>query len=696
MKKEKMYGFAKYVLTDDKLRKYMKKGDYCKFLSLKNNLHDLDFELADKVASAIKKWALSMGATHYTHWFFPLTGKYAEKQVSFLDYGSKGEFINKFNGNSLIKGETDASSFPSGGERMTFEARGYTVWDYSSPVFIKTDDTDNKVLYIPTAFCSFTGIALDEKTPLLRSTEYLNREATKLLHLLGHTSVKKVIAHTGSEQEYFLIDEDLYHKRKDLVFTGRTLLGSNTIKTQKTSHHYFGQISDRVSAYMHELDKELWALGIMAKIQHNEVAPTQHEIVPVFSEVNIASDQNALLMEIMNKVAKKHGFKVLFHEKPYKGVNGSGKHNNWSISTDTGINLLDYNKIDENTFMLIFTSVISAIDKHYDLLRLSTISHSNDMRLGGHEAPPSIISVYVGDDMLEVLNNYVSTNTFTKKSKTLLDIKTSRVAKLYKDNSDRNRTSPFAYTGNKFEFRMVGSSQNISLSNTILDTIVAHEFSIINDRLTTSSDISKEITKIITDNIKNHSRIIFNGNSYDESWKIESKNRGFINYSNSIDTLDRWIAPENISLFEESKVLSPTELRVRYETYMNEYIDYSIIEAKALLNICYKQVIPSINKHISELMSINEELEDININCNSYKSEIKNLISKVTKLKSTLTKLEKAIIYLSNLSTPKEKAIYCKDNISEIMLDIRGIYDNMENTIPNDLKPFPDYDDLLY
>jgi len=699
MKKDLLYNYASLVLTDDKLKKLLSKKDFKEFIKLKSFNGEMRFELADKIAKAIKKWALSMGATHYSHWFFPLTGKYAEKHISFLEYGSKGEYIKKFNGKALIKGETDASSFPSGGERLTFEARGYTVWDYSSPVFIKKDECNNKVLYIPTAFCTFNGTAVDEKTPLLRATEYLSKQATRLLNKLGYNDVNSVVCHVGCEQEYFLVDKDLYLKRKDLMFTGRTLLGAEPIKSQEISYHYLGQIKSRVSAFMHELNKELWELGIMAKIQHNEVAPSQHEIVAVYAQANIVADQNSLLMEVMDKVASRHGFKVLFHEKPYKNVNGSGKHNNWSISTNTGINLLDYNKADNDVFMLVFTSVISAIDKHYDLLKLSTSSLANDLRLGGHEAPPSVISVFVGEDMMQVLDDFVKDNKFKKQKKSVLDIKTSLVAKLYKDNCDRNRTSPFAYTGNKFEFRMVGSSQSIAFSNTILATIVADEFRLINEKLKDCQTIEQTkntLKQLIAENILKHSRIIFNGNSYDIDWQKEAKQRGLIDYNNCIDCYDRLNNKDNQSLFENSGVLSSVELKVRYETYMQSYISDCLIEAKTLSDMCKKQVFSSIENQISFMIDTVNKVENLKIKAKDLMPNVKDLVEKQTQLKQEISQLALNLNKLNKFSSIEEKAKFCYNAINKNMLEVREIFDSIEPELSDEFKPFPNYDDLLF
>ena len=716
MKKDLLYNFAELVLTDSKLKKLMKRKDFLSYEKLKNNNGEMSFDLADKIATSIKKWAISMGATHYTHWFFPLTGKYAEKHISFLEYNSKGDFIKKFNGNCLIKGETDASSFPSGGERLTFEARGYTVWDYSSPVFIKKDDKGNKVLYIPTAFCTYNGVAVDEKTPLLRATEFLNKEATTLLNTLGFLDVTSVICHVGCEQEYFLIDKDLFNKRKDLVLTGRTLLGADAIKSQEISHHYLGQIKPSVSEFMHDLNKELWELGIMAKIQHNEVAPTQHEIVAVYSQVNIVADQNSLLMEVMNKVAAKHNFKVLFHEKPYKGVNGSGKHNNWSISTNTGINLLDSSKVNELVFLLFFTTIISAIDNHYDLLKMSTSSLGNDLRLGGSEAPPSIISVFIGDDMSEVLDEFVASNKLSKKTKSKLDFKTSSVLKPYKDNCDRNRTTPFAYTGNKFEFRMVGSSQSIALSNTVLATIVGDELKKTNKKLNTYIEnnnivlnskkskpkselnalLESALKSIIVENITKHSRIIFNGNSYDKLWEKEALKRGLVDYKTSIECFDRLLEKTNVDLFENNGILTSTELKVRFDTCLEKYISECLTEAKTLLDISLKQVLPNLENFLTNKIENTNKAESFGIKNNSAKVEIKELSLMTEKFLDNVKVLKEKIDKAQKIKDIKDKAKFCQNDIINIMNSVRDIYDSIEPSLPKNFKPFPDYDDLLF
>lgn len=696
MKTNKMYGFASMALTDDKLKKIMKHKDFIKFINLKNSCKEMEFDMADKVATAIKKWAISMNATHYTHWFFPLTGKYAEKQISFLDYGENGTCISKFNGLSLIKWETDASSFPSGGERMTFEARGYTVWDYTSPVFIKADDVGNRVLYIPTAFCTFNGVALDEKTPLLRACDYLNKEATHLLHLMGLKDVKQVYCNVGAEQEYFLIDKNVYENRMDLKYVGRSLIGADALKSQEISRHYLGQITPKVSEFMHDLDRELWKLGIMAKIQHNEVAPSQHEIVPIFTKANIASDQNALMMDIMDKVASKHGLKVLFDEKPFKGVNGSGKHNNWSLSTDTGINLLDAKKVDGKIFMTFFVAIISAIDKHYDLLKMSTATLSNDFRMGGHEAPPSIVSVYIGDDMLDVIEGFKETNKVTRKAKGIIDFKTTSLIKLHKDRCDRNRTSPFAYTGNKFEFRMVGASQDVALSNIVLCTIVAEELREIAEELNKSSDVEKTISNIIIAKLKEHSRIIFNGNSYDKAWEDEASKRGLKDYKNCVECYDVLLNKDNIKMFENSGVMDSVELKVRYDTYMSKYIDDVLLSAKTLYNMCKKEVIPNLGKHILRLSNTIDKIGALNIKCETIDNNIEDIVKKYTIFNDSINVLYNDIEKMKEIKDIHKKAIFARDVLLKAMEDVRCVYDEIEIIIPNSEKPFPDYNDILF
>lgn len=687
--------FCKNVLTDKVLKSFLKKKDFLSFIELKKTHGEMDFNLASRLAEAIKKWALKLGATHYTHWFIPLSGKSAEKQISFLDVDSCGEFINKFDGNSLIKGETDASSFPSGGDRMTFEARGYTVWDYTSPVFINENCKGNKVLYIPTAFCSYTGIALDEKTPLLRATEYLNKHATKFMNLMGYASVKNVNCNLGIEQEYFLINKSLFAERKDLQICGRTLLGSSSIKPQELYHHYLGSIKPNINLFMHNLETELWKIGILAKIQHNEAAPCQHEIVPVYSSANVAGDQNMVLMDVMKRVANEHGFEMLLHEKPFKNVNGSGKHNNWSLGTNTGLNLLDYADVDAETFLAVFTSVLSAIDKHYDLLHFAASCFGNDFRLGGNEAPPNIISVFIGDDFKKILDNYVNTEDFHVSSKKTLNLNTGAVAKLYKDNCDRNRTSSVAYTGNKFEFRMVGSSQNTAICNMIVATIVGAEFERMNKILENSKDKHSGVKEIIKSNIEEHSRIIFNGNCYDAEWAKEAEKRGLKSVKSCIDSLKYLTTEKNIELFTKSRVMSAEELKIRKEIYEKTYYESTLIEARTLLSMVEKEVLPNLNKYLADLINMDNAIASTKLEEYDYKSNIKNLLKDIASLYNYVPKLEETINNIDREESSEAKALYCREKIHKLMSEIRDIYDELEPHIPNEYKPFPDYDDLL-
>ena len=648
--------FAKFVLTDEKLKKLMQSQDYEKFISLKRNMGAMDFCLASKIAMAIKKWALSLGATHYTHWFFPLTSRPAEKQVSFLDRSSTGKVIKKFDANSLIRGETDASSFPSGNERMTFEARGYTVWDYSSPVFIKQDGAGNKVLYIPTAFCSYNGVALDDKTPLLRAAEKLNVQLKEFLGYMG-MPVSKVVCNLGSEQEYFLIDADIYKKRKDLVLTGRTLFSSPPLKTQEANHHYFCSISPKISEFMHELDEELWELGILAKIQHNEVAPCQFEIVPLYANANISADQNMLTMEVMEKIAERHNLKVLFHEKPFSFINGSGKHNNWSISTDTGINLLDRENVSLDIFMAVFTSVLAATGRHYDLLRMSCATLSNDLRLGGD-------------------------------AKEFLDTKTSSAFKIFKDDCDRNRTSPFAFTGNKFEFRMVGSAQNTALCNAILCMIVAERFEEINKILKTSPNRAADIKKIVRENLQEASKIIFNGNSYDSEWQNEAAKRGLKTFSDSISCYERLLQEENLSLFERSGVMTRAEVSVHFDTLVNSYTESALLEAKTLASMVETQICPTLLRFECELLKLSGLQENFGLDSGVTKSEVQKIHGAATSLKQEVLKLQQKFVELESIQEKLEKAIFVRDQILPFNSSIRKIYDDVEKFLLKNLSLF--------
>ena len=554
----------------------------------------LDLNIANVVANAMKDWAVEKGATHFTHWFQPMTGITAEKHEGFLCPQKDGTAIMRFSGKELIRGEPDASSFPSGGLRATFEARGYTAWDATSFAFIK-----DKTLCIPTAFCSYGGEALDKKTPLLRSMELLNRQALRILRLFGDTQAVRVNTTVGPEQEYFLVDRALYEKRRDLIYCGRTLFGAKPPKGQELDDHYFGSLKDRVSAFMHDLDEELWKLGIFAKTEHNEVAPAQHELAPIFTTTNIATDHNQLTMELMRKVAGRHGLVCLLHEKPFAGVNGSGKHNNWSISTDSGVNLLEPGDSPrENAqFLLFLAAVIKGVDEYQDLLRISVASAGNDHRLGANEAPPAIVSMFVGDDLLEVLRAIETGSDYDRRDKIEMRIGVHTLPRFTRDTTDRNRTSPFAFTGNKFEFRMVGSSQSIADCNTMLNTIVAEELSGFADQLEGAADFETALNDLIRDTIIAHKRIIFNGNNYSEEWVAEAQKRGLLNLRSTVDALGYLIKEKNITLFTKNKIFTESELHSRYEILLEKYCKTLNIESLTMLEMIKKEILPSCLKY---------------------------------------------------------------------------------------------------
>ncbi len=649
------------VMTDKVFRKYLSKNDYKKYKLTKENVLEIDFQLATKMAEAIKKWAKKQGATYYTHWFFPLNGKSAEKLTSFYEYDENGMPIYKFDVKNLIKGEADASSFPSGGERETFEARGYTIWDISSPIFIK-ENGENKVLFIPTAFCSYKGLALDDKTPLLRSSEFLNREIKKCLIILGYKDIKKVSCQLGCEQEYFLIDKNLFDKRPDLYYVGRTLLGSEPILSQDFTHHYFSSIDCRLNDFMCEVEKQLFKMGIIAKVQHNEVAPSQHEIVPIYCDVNVASDQNMLIMQTLNDVAGKFDYKVLFHEKPFKGINGSGKHNNFSIVTSNGMNLLDCEKTDEDLFMLTFSAIISGIDKFYPLLRIASACYGNEERLGGNEAPPSIISIYIGEHLLKKIEQYISGKCESVEEDKEVKIGTNFVAKFARDNCDRNRTSPFAFTGKKFEFRMMGSSQNAAFCNTILQTIIAAEFKEINHKL----ELGENIKDIVKNNFLQHSRIIFNGNSYSKEWEEEALKRGLVDYESGLDCYQKLLEPSIIRLFQDNLVMTKAELNIKMHTLISTYYESVQAEAKTLSYMFKTLIFPA------------------------FTSQNKSL----KLLKQKLTDLDEDISIAKQIKDDFEKAVYARDVVKKKMNDLRDIYDNLD--FADNAKPMPDYNNLLF
>lgn len=678
--------FGKYVFDDNTLKKYISFKNFKKYLKTKELGEGLSPSLARLIAGAIKKWAMKFNVTHYCHWFMPLTGKTAEKQVSFIEITGNGKVIEDFSEKSLIKGETDASSFPNGGERLTFEARGYTVWDYTSPVFIKEDLYGNKVLCIPTAFCAYSGLALDEKTPLLRALERVNKQSKRILKALGHDNFKRVICNAGAEQEYFLIKKEDYEKRLDLKLTKRTLLGKDPIRSQEESCHYFGAIDDEISLIMHDVDKALWEMGITAKIQHNEVAPSQFELTPIYSQANIASDQNQLVMETITKMAKKHGFVALFHEKPFNNINGSGKHINLSLSTDTGLNLLDANMPDKTIFLVFFSSMIVAVDRYYKLFRASTAYQANDLRLGGSEAPPVLISTFIG----EYLENLVFSEDFEKREdiNNYLDTGVKSLPKTVKDYCDRNRTSPFAYCGSRFEFRMVGSSQSIALPTTCILTAYQEVLKEIADSVeNVDTSKRKAIVDIVKENLLSHRRIIFNGNGYDESWKTEAKKRGLAEIKDSIEAYEIFNDKDIIDLFTSSNVFNETELNLRKNTLLKNYIESVKIEAKTLCEMLNKDVYPSLHKAIdfySEKSSATYFYD--------YKTKLEKSLNSILELHSKLNTLLKK----DNTSDYFEMGKYYRDKIIPLMNGIRMYFDSIEEIIPNEFKPFPSYNDILF
>ena len=593
--------FGSLVFNDSVMKARLPKETY---KSLKNTIQagkPLDLAVANVVANAMKDWAIEKGATHFTHWFQPMTGITAEKHDSFISPDKNGNIIMEFSGKELIQGEPDASSFPSGGLRATFEARGYTAWDPTSYAFIK-DGT----LCIPTAFCSYSGEALDKKTPVLRSMQALNKQALRILKLFGKDDVKKVITTVGPEQEYFLVDKEMYEKRPDLVFCGRTLFGSRPPKGQEMEDHYFGTIKPRVSAYMKELDEELWKLGVLAKTKHNEVAPAQHELAPIFTTTNIATDHNQLTMELMKSIANKHGLACLLHEKPFAGVNGSGKHNNWSISTDTGVNLLEPGDTPaENAqFLLFLTAVIKAVDDYQDLLRVSVASAGNDHRLGANEAPPAIVSMFLGDELTEILKSIENGTTYIAKEKSPMEIGVRVLPKFFRDTTDRNRTSPFAFTGNKFEFRMLGSTFSIAGPNIILNTIVAEELRQFADTLEKSSNFDEDLNTLIKNTIKDHNRIVFNGNNYSDDWIKEAESRGLLNLKTTPDALPYFVSSKNVDLFTKHHVFSESELYSRYEILLENYSKTLHIEALTMIDMTKKDIIPAVLEYQGEIARI--------------------------------------------------------------------------------------------
>lgn len=652
----------------------------------------LSRETANVIANEMKEWAVEKGVTHFTHWFQPLTGITAEKHDSFISPTKDGGVLMELSGKELIKGEPDASSFPSGGLRSTFEARGYTAWDPTSYAFIK-----DGILCIPTAFCSYNGHALDKKTPLLRSMEEISKQGVRLLSILGKKA-ERINVSVGPEQEYFLVDTALYEKRKDLFYTGRTLFGARPPKGQELSDHYFGAIKPRVVKYMKELDEELWKLGILAKTKHNEVAPGQHEFAPIYTTVNIATDQNQLTMEIMKKVASKHNMTCLLHEKPFAGVNGSGKHNNWSLSTDTGVNLFDPGKSpqDNAQFLLILCAVIAAVDKHQDLLRISVANASNDHRLGANEAPPAIVSIYLGDEITGILQAIADGRTYSRRAKCEVEIGVHVLPKFSMDSADRNRTSPFAFTGNKFEFRMPGSSQSIASVNMILNTIMAEEFAEMADELEKASDVNQGITSIIKRVMTEHGRIIFNGNNYSKEWEDEAKKRGLLNLKSTPDALPYLTSKENVELFHKMHVLSEAELRSRQEIYVQNYCKILNIEAMTTLDMATMDIIPAVIKYKGDVAKSANESLALGVEADEEKEIVKTLAALLATAKKDVERLRLALKTAHEKGENIEGAKCYHDDVLSAMDALRATCDEMELNTAKEYWPLPSYGDLLF
>ena len=686
--------FGSNVFGDSVMQQRLPKETYKALQRTIKDGRSLDPNVATVVANAMKDWAIEKGATHYTHWFQPLSGLSAEKHDSFITPISDGKVIMEFSGKELIQGEPDASSFPSGGLRATFEARGYTAWDPTSYAFIK-----DGVLCIPTAFCSYGGEALDKKTPLLRSMQAINKQALRVLKLFGNTDAKSVKTTVGPEQEYFLIDEDVYNKRKDLIYTGRTLFGAKPPKGQELEDHYFGIIKPRVQAFMNDLNEELWKLGILAKTEHNEVAPAQHELAPVFTTTNIAADHNQLTMEIMQKVAKKHHMVCLLHEKPFAGVNGSGKHNNWSVSTDTGVNLLNPGDTPyENAqFLLFLCAVIKAVDEYQDMLRVSVASAGNDHRLGANEAPPAVVSMFLGTELTEVLEAIEKDIPYGSKEKELLKIGVHTLPRFPKDSTDRNRTSPFAFTGNKFEFRMLGSSSSVSCTNVVLNTAVAEELKQFADTLEKADDFEEALHELIKKTITDHKRIIFNGNGYDDAWIAEAEKRGLLNLRTTPDCLPYSVSDKNIKLFTDHKVYSETEMRARYEILSESYCKTLNIEALTMIDMAKKDYLPAVSKYsheLSDTIIAKAACGDID---STYEKE---LLAKISKLNTAaykkVQKLEEATLKAKEIDDTTELSMFYKDSVFSAMSELRITVDELETMVPASSWPYPSYGDMLF
>lgn len=687
--------FGSMVFNDKIMRDRLPKDTY---RSLKRTIETgkhLDLDVANEVANAMKNWAIEKGATHFTHWFQPLTGVTAEKHDSFISPCGSGNIIMEFSGKELVRGEPDASSFPSGGLRATFEARGYTAWDPTSYAFVK----DNS-LYIPTAFCSYSGEALDKKTPLLRSMEAIGKQALRILKLFGNEEVKSVITTVGAEQEYFLIDKDMFKKRPDLIYCGRTLFGAKPPKGQELEDHYYGAIKPRVAAFMKDLEEELWKLGVMAKTKHNEVAPAQHELAPVYTTTNIATDHNQLIMELLKTVADRHNLTCLIHEKPFAGVNGSGKHNNWSLFTDTGVNLLEPGATPSQNaqFLLFLMAVIKAVDEYQDLLRISVASAGNDLRLGSCEAPPAIVSIFLGEELTEILDSIENGTFYKDRQRAQMEIGASVLPHFPRDNTDRNRTSPFAFTGNKFEFRMLGAALSIADPNVVINTAVAESLSQFADILEKSSNFKEDLNNLVKDVLKRHKRIVFNGNNYCDEWVEEAERRGLLNLKSTPDAMPHFLSEKNIRLFAKFSVLSKAEIYSRYEILLENYCKTIHIEALTMLEMVKKNVFPSVIRYEKDLADTLMKKKALSSSLSCRLEE--NLLSRISELSDCLHErlntLENNLLGLEGISEPLEMAKYYREYISMSMQSLREVVDQLETIVGKDYWTVPTYGDLLY
>ena len=692
--------FGTKVFNDDVMQEYLPKKTYAQLRDTIENGEELAPEVANVVAHAMKEWALKNGATHYTHWFQPMTGVTAEKHDSFLSPESNAHAVLEFSGKELIKGEPDASSFPSGGLRATFEARGYTAWDCTSPAFLR-EDAIGTVLCIPTAFCSYTGEALDKKTPLLRSMEAISKQAVRVLNLLGDEDVTNVKCSVGPEQEYFLIDREQFLQRDDLIFTGRTLFGHMPPKGQELDDHYFGTIRERQAAFMREFNDELWKLGILSKTQHNEVAPAQHEMAPIYSTANIATDHNQLVMETMKKVARRHNFECLLHEKPFAGVNGSGKHDNWSLVTNTGKNLLSPGKTpyDNKQFLLFLSAVIAAVDDNAALLRMSASNPGNDHRLGANEAPPAIISIFLGEQLEDIVEQILQNGTATHSNKgERMDIGVHTIPPIKKDATDRNRTSPFAFTGNKFEFRMVASSMSIAGANTVLNATVADVLQSLADRMEKADDLDKTVDEIIYETLKEHQKVIFNGNGYSDEWIAEAEKRGLPNVKTMVDATASLLYPKTIEMFERQHVYTKTELESRAEINYEAYAKAINIEAKTMIHMASKEYIPAI---ISYVTSLGDSINSISAACaeadlSVQKDLLTTCSSLLAKAQTALYALKDADKKANAMEEGKEQAEFFRDTVFTAMADLRAPIDELEMIVDKEYWPVPSYGDMLF